>query len=246
MTRVDLEWTWGRSNVNPMWMSGRSGGLIWGRIGVDLGRSKVNPGSIWDRCVGGAKLRAKWGRSGSMVDLWCRSGVDLGLIRRGVRLDLGTIWWRIWVDPPGAAAESVVGGSRLLSLSARSWALRLDGAPHVHRVFLQADLRSGELAISVGGWTNAAIVRVPELAADLDARPWHPAVILTGVGQQARLLDFQVASGRAARLRARANSGASLLRPRPHLQRMAMSSPRLGNQQSRKIQDCRQRGSEKV
>jgi len=69
----------------------------------------------------------------------------------------------------------------------------LDGAPHVHRVFLQADLRSGELAISVGGWTNAAIVRVPELAADLDARPWHPAVILTGVGQQARLLDFQVA-----------------------------------------------------
>mmetsp|Transcript_106514 Transcript_106514/g.306226 ORF Transcript_106514/g.306226 Transcript_106514/m.306226 type:complete len:304 (+) Transcript_106514:52-963(+) len=70
------------------------------------------------------------------------------------------------------------------------------GVALVNRVMLQVDLGSGEVAISVDDWAEQpAIVRLPMMAdAEGSLRAWFPAVVLTAIGQQARLIDFQVSS----------------------------------------------------
>jgi len=73
-----------------------------------------------------------------------------------------------------------------------SWLL---GGRRVARVLLEVDLRLGQLAVSVGDWSEEpAVVRAPGLleGAAGEARAWLPMVSLTAVGQEARLLDLSV------------------------------------------------------
>lgn len=69
----------------------------------------------------------------------------------------------------------------------------LDGSPYVNRLMLEVNLQEGTFSISVGGWVDEPVVfRVPILLREEKDFPWYPIVSLTGEGQEARLLDFQV------------------------------------------------------
>merc|ERR1711879_93485 len=63
------------------------------------------------------------------------------------------------------------------------------------RVTLDVDLMLGQLSVSVGDSSGAAMrtVSIPALVEN-EASGWRPFVSLTAVGQQARILDVHVKS----------------------------------------------------
>jgi len=69
----------------------------------------------------------------------------------------------------------------------------LDGEPFVARLMLEVDLCAGQISLSLGGWSDQPVVLSAPFLKEEDAEyPWYPVVALTGVGHEARLLDFQV------------------------------------------------------
>lgn len=71
----------------------------------------------------------------------------------------------------------------------------IDGA-YIARIMLEVDLRLGQIAISLDGWSeDPAVVEVPALVeSSRQGNVLFPFVSLTAVGQQARILDLHVCS----------------------------------------------------
>lgn len=72
----------------------------------------------------------------------------------------------------------------------------LDSSRRTVRLLLEVDLARGAVSLRVGDWSQEALVfSVPGILEDRGTdRPWVPVVALTSAGQQARILDFHVAT----------------------------------------------------
>jgi len=102
-------------------------------------------------------------------------------------------------EDEGGQLEVLEGSRRAASQRLRDWChgapTWLEGEPFANRLCLEIDLHAGRVSLSISDWgLDPIILSVPALQIQDADYPWYPIVSLTGEGQEARLVDFQVRS----------------------------------------------------